>query len=246
MQLEVFSQGRSLLHILDPRVKLLVYLPFILLTALSNSLVQVPASLAAATTLAGIARIPGPRLFQRLAVVNFFMVFLWITLPFSISGDPLWNVGPLTVSREGVTLPLLITLKANAIALYTISLPGTSTIMSLSHAMLHLRVPGKLVTVFYFFYRYIGVIADEYSKMLRMLQAKGFHATTSIHTIKVYAFFTGMLFIKSHERSERVYNALLMRNFHGEFPLLAHFRLSQQDLIFSCSMSCLFLTIILL
>ena len=246
MQLEVFSNGTSLLHTLDPRVKLLVYLPLIMQAALSSDMHQVSASLAAGMILTGIAKLYSRLLVQRVAVLNVFMIFLWITLPFSISGDPLWNVGPLTVSREGVTLPLLITLKANAIALYTISLPGTSTIMSVSHAMLHLRVPGKLVTVFYFFYRYIGVIADEYSKMLRMLQARGFHATTSIHTIKVYAFFTGMLFIKSHERSERVYNALLMRNFHGEFPLLAHFRLSRQDLIFSCFMSCLFLTIILL
>ena len=243
MQLEVFSQGKSLLHTLDPRVKLLVYLPFILLTALSNNLVQVPASLAMATALAGIARIPGPRLFQRLAVVNLFMVFLWITLPFSIPGEPLWNAGPLMMSREGVTLPFLITLKANAIALYTISLPGTSTVMSLSHAMLHLRLPGKLVTVFYFFYRYISVIADEYARMLRMLQARGFHATTNTHTIKVYAFFTGMLFIKSIERSERVYHALLMRNFHGTFPLLTHFRLQKHDLTFTFFTTCLFLII---
>ena len=246
MQLEVFSNGRSLLHTLDPRVKLLVYLPLIMQTTLSNDIHRISASLATGIILTSIAKLYSRLLVQRIAVVNVFMIFLWVTLPFSISGDPLWNIGPLTVSREGMTLPLLITLKANAIALYTISLPGTSTIMSLSHAMLHLRIPGKLVTVFYFFYRYIGVIADEFSKMLRMLQARGFHATTSIHTIKIYAFFTGMLFIKSHERSVRAYNALLMKDFHGEFPLLAHFRLSRQDLIFSCFMICLFLIIIML
>ena len=246
MQLETFSQGKSLLHLLDPRVKLLAYIPFIFLTALSSDIFQVLVSLAAATTLAGIARLYSPLLFQRLLVVNVFMVFLWITLPFSISGEPLWNAGPLTASREGVTMPLLITLKANAIALYTISLPGTSTIISLSHAMLHLRFPEKIVTVFYFFYRYIGVIGDEYARMLRMLQARGFHAATSLHTIKVYAFFTGMLFIKSLERSERVYQALLMRNFHGAFPLLAHFRLKRQDLIFTFLITCFFLIISLL
>ena len=246
MQLEVFSKGNSLLHGIDPRVKLLVYLPFILLTALSDDTVQVLSALAAATMLAGLSRLFGPLLFQRLAVVNVFMLFLWITLPFSVAGEALWNSGFLKVSREGVTLALLITLKANAIALYTISLPGTSSVMSLSHVMLHLRFPGKLVTVFYFFYRYIGVIADEYVRMLRMLQARGFHATTSMHTIKIYAFFTGMLFIKSIERSERVYNALLMRNFHGSFPLLSHFRLERKDLIFAFFITALFLTIFLL
>ena len=246
MQLETFSQGKSMLHQLDPRVKLGAYIPFIFLTALINDIFQALASLAAATMLAGIAQLYSLLLFQRLFVVNVFMIFLWITLPFSIFGEPVWSIGPLTATREGASLPLLITLKANAIALYTMSLPGTSTVIALSHAMLHLRAPRKLVTVFYFFYRYIGVISDEYSKMLRMLQARGFRATTSIHTIRVYAFFAGMLFIKSHERSERVYNALLMRHFRGTFPLLAHFRVERQDLIFSCFMSCLFLTILML
>lgn len=246
MQLEVFSNGTSLLHSLDPRAKLLAYLPLIMLTALSSNIHQVSASLAVGIILTGIARLYSRLLVQRIAVVNAFMIFLWITLPFSISGDPLWHVGPLTASRQGTMLPFLITLKANAIALYTISLPGTSTIMSLSHAMLHLRVPGKLVTVFYFFYRYIGVIANEYSKMLRMLHARGFRSKTSLHTIRVYAFFTGMLFIKSHERSEKAYNALQMKGFSGKFPLLAHFNFRRQDLIFACLTGCLFLIIILL
>ena len=246
MQLEVFSKGSSLLHGIDPRVKLLVYLPLVLLTALSEDRVQVLSALALATLLAAFSHLFGALLFRRLAVVNIFMLFLWITLPVSVSGEPYWNSGFLNVSREGVALVLLITLKANAIALYTISLPGTSSVMSLSHAMLHLRLPGRLVTVFYFFYRYISVIADEYARMLRMLHARGFHATTSMHTIKVYAFFTGMLFIKSIERSERVYNALLMRSFHGSFPLLAHFRLERKDLAFAFFMTGLFLIIFLL
>ena len=246
MQLEVFSEGRSMVHALDPRVKTLAFLPLIVLTALSDDMRQVFASLAGGIILAGIAGLYNRLLVQRLAVVNVFMIFLWLTLPFSIAGEPLWNIGSLVISKEGVSLPLLITLKANAIALYTISLPGTSTIMSLSHAMLHLRVPGKLVTMFYFFYRYVGVITDEYLKMLRMLHARGFHAKTSIHTIKVYAFFIGMLFIKSHERSEKVYNSLLMRGFSGKFPLLAHFNVCHQDLFFACCMGCLFMIIILL
>lgn len=246
MQIEAFSKGRSPLHSTDPRMKLLACLPLILLTALSQDILQVTASLAGGIILAAVAGIYSRLLLQRLATVNVFMIFLWATMPFTISGEHFWNIGPLSISRQGVTLPLLITLKTNAIALYTIALPGTSTIIALSHAMLHLRVPGKLVTMFYFFYRYIGVIADEFSKMLRMLEARGFRASTSIHTIKVYAFFTGMLFIKSHERSERVYNALVMRNFHGDFPLLTHFTLKQRDLIFMAAMSCLFMLIVLL
>ncbi|MBL6957099.1 MAG: cobalt ECF transporter T component CbiQ [Chlorobium phaeobacteroides] len=246
MLLDAFSTGNSPLHTLDPRVKLLAYLPVIILTALSDDIRQTSVSLAGGIGLSGIAGFYNRLLLKRLAVVNVFMIFLWLTLPFSVSGEPLWDEGPLALSKAGVILCLLITIKANAIALYTVSLPGTSTIASLSHAMLHLRVPKKLVTMFYFFYRYTGVITDEYEKMLRMLHARGFRSKTSMHTVRVYAYFTGMLFIKSYERSERVYNALLMRGFDGQIPLLAHFNLRKQDLVFAWCMGGFVLIITLL
>jgi len=246
MLLDAFSTGNSPLHHLDPRVKLLAYLPVIILTALSDDIRQASLALAGGVCLAGIAGFYNRLLLKRLAVVNVFMVFLWLTLPFSVPGEPLWHTGPLALSRAGVALSLLITIKANAIALYTVSLPGTSSIASLSHAMLHLRLPEKLVTMFYFFYRYIGVIADEYEKMLQMLHSRGFSSKTSMHTVRVYAYFTGMLFIKSYERSERVYNALLMRGFSGQVPLLAHFNLHKQDMVFAFGMGCFVLIIILL
>ncbi|MCW8796097.1 MAG: cobalt ECF transporter T component CbiQ [Chlorobium sp.] len=246
MLLDAFSTGNSPLHTLDPRVKLLAYLPVTILTALSDDLRQASVALAGGIVLAGIAGFYTRLLLKRLAVVNVFLIFLWLTLPFSVSGEPLWHIGTLALSKNGVSLCLLITIKANAIALFTVSLPGTSTIASLSHAMLHLRVPKKLVTMFYFFYRYIGVIANEYENMLRMLHARGFRPDTSMHTVRIYAYFTGMLFIKSYERSERVYNALLMRGFNGQIPLLAHFTLRRQDLVFTWCMGGFVLIITLL
>lgn len=246
MRLEAFSNGNSILHKLDPRVKILAYLPLITLTALSTELRQASLSFAAGTITIYLAKVYGRLLVQRLAVVNVFMVFLWLTLPLSIPGETVWTAGSLRISREGLALSLLITIKTNAIALYTVSLLGTTTITALSHALQLLRVPGRLVTVFYFFYRYIGVITDEYEKMLRMLQARGFRSTTSIHTVRVYAYFIGMLFVKSYERSERAYSALLMRGFTGGFPLLTHFTFQRRDLVFACFMTSLFLTIMLL
>ena len=244
MNLDGFSQGDSPLHHLDPRMKIVAYLPLAVLTALIDSFFQVLLALTAALILAGTARIFSRLLLQRLAVVNMFMAFLWLTLPYSVSGEPLlWQAGALSPSIEGTALSLLLTLKTNAIALYTVSLPGTSTVMSLSHAMLHLRFPRKLVTIFYFFYRYTGVISREFSTMQRMLKARAFHATSNLHTVRVYGYFTGILFIRSIERAERVYHALVMRNFTGEFPLLFHFNARGNDIAFLCLMAVVILTI---
>ncbi len=237
MQLELFSNGTSLIHRLDPRIRILIYLPFIVLTALTTNILQTIAVLAAGTVLLSIGKLWSTRLLQRLAAVNTFMVFVWLTLPFSLSGAVLFQTGMLSISREGVELAVLISIKANAIAIMTISLLGTSSVIELAHAMLHLGLPSKLVTMFYLLYRYTGVIASEFERMNRMLQARGFSPSTGMHTLKTYAYFSGMLFIKSYERAERVYHALLSRGFNGMFPLLTHFSLTPADLLFATAAS---------
>ncbi len=246
MNLESFSQGDSLLHHIDPRMKIVAYLPLAGLTALIDSFSQAFSGLAAAIILAGIAKIFSRLLLQRLIVVNVFMMFLWLTLPFSVSGEPILHAGSLSMSREGIALSALLTIKTNAIALFTVSLPGTSTVISLSHAMLHLGFPRKLVTIFYFFYRYIGVVGREFSSMQRMLRSRAFQPSTNRYTVSVYGYFTGILFIRSLERAERIYHALVMRNFTGEFPLLTHFRTNGNDIAFLCVMTAVTLTIALL
>ena len=235
MQLELFSCGKSLLHHLDPRVKILIYLPFTLLAALTNYTPQTLATLTVGVTLLSLGQLWSRLLLQRLATVNTFMLFVWATLPLSLAGTTLFEAGPFSISREGVDLAMLITLKANAIAILTITLLGTTPVIALSHAMLHLGVPSKLVTIFYFLYRYTGVILSEFERMKRMLQSRGFSPSTGMHTLKTYAYFTGMLFIKSYERAERVYHALLLRGFTGTFPLLTHFTLTPKDIMFAAA-----------
>lgn len=246
MQLETFSGGKSILHALDPRLKLLVYLPFVFLTALTDERGVAAAMLLTGLLLAGMGRLYGGKLLERLAVVNVFMALLWLTLPFSVEGETIWRASVLRITREGVLLSLLITVKTNAIALFTIALPGTSTIIALTHAMLHLGMPEKPVTLFYFFYRYIGVVNEESEKMSRMLRVRGFRTQTGIHTIRVSAYFIGMLFIRSYERSERVYNALVMRGFTGWFPMLEHFSLHPRDAAFATLMGVVLITTLLL
>ena len=173
---------------------------------------------------------------SRLLVVNFFIIFLWLTLPFSINGEPLFSFVHLKYSWQGFIYTFCITLKANAIFLFTISILGTTEIFSLAHALAHLKVPKKLIHLFFFFYRYISVLHGEYEKLLSASKIRAFSPTTSLHTWKTYSYLAGMLFVRSYERSQRVYQALILRGFKGEFPLISHFRMRKEDFLFAFSM----------
>ena len=158
------------------------------------------------------------------------MALLWLFLPFTQPGDPV-PLGPLTASREGLLFAAALTLRTNAIVLATIALIGTTPVFELVHSLQHLHLPGKLVHVAFFSYRYIDVIQQEYLRLRDAMRIRCFRPRTSLHTYTSYAYLVGMLLVRSYERSQRVYQAMLCRGFKGQFPVYRHFQLHRNDLI---------------
>lgn len=237
MHLEEFAEGNTLLHRLDPRVKFLTALPLISIIAVMQGASGPLYALAVGVLLSALARLDIKKLISRLFVVNVFVLFLWLFLPFSMPGAAVFNIGPLSASYEGLVYVLGITLKCNAIVLVTISVLGTSEVMSLAHALVHLKVPKKLVYLFFFFYRYISVLHEEYSRLRNAMKLRGFRPGTNMHTYRSYAYLVGMLLVRSYERSQRIYRAMLCRGFKGHFPLISHFHLHKTDIAFGILMA---------
>ena len=237
MHLEEFAEGNSILHRLDPRVKLVAAVPLALVVALMQGHEGPLRGLVLAVVLVAIAKLDIKKVAVRLAVVNVFVLMLWAFVPFSHPGSEVFSIGPLAASREGLALALGITLKCNAIVLFTIALLGTSQVMNLAHALVHLKVPEKLVHLFFFFYRYLGVLHDEYTRLRTALRVRAFAPRTDMHTYRAFAWLLGMLIVRSFERSGRIYQAMLLRGFHGHFPVIDHFTLGKKDMAFGALMA---------
>ena len=237
MHLEEFAEGSSFLHRLDPRVKFLAIVPYVLVIAIMPGQTGPFAALLVSTLLTALARIDMKKLLSRLVAVNVFIFLLWVFIPFSYPGEAVFQIGPLTATREGILYALSITLKTNAIVLATIAILGTSEVFSLAHALIHLKVPDKLVHLFFFFYRYISVLHEEYSRLKNAMLIRCFRSGTNMHTYRTYAYLVGMLIVRSYERSQRIYQAMLCRGFKGRFPVASHFRLGKVDVAFGLSMA---------
>jgi cobalt/nickel transport system permease protein len=171
----------------------------------------------------------------RLALVNGFILFLWLFLPFTYPGEALYTIGPLTVHKEGVWYALLITLKSNAILMAAIVLLGTSPVFSLVHALSHMGVPDKLVHLFFFCFRYIHLIHDEYHRLVRSMKIRGFRPHTNVHTYRSYAYLVGMLLVRSFDRSARILDAMKCRGFQGRFYILHHYEMKKTDYLLTVS-----------
>jgi len=232
MMEEDFAQGNSLLHSTDARVKIVVTFALVLMVAITDNFTVVSCALLGALALSSLAFLPFTLVVKRLLAANSFILFLWITLPLTYGGDPLFNVGPFSFSREGITLSALITLKTNTIVLTIIALLATSTIASLGHALEGLGLPGRLSFLLLFSYRYIFVIYQEYLRLVRAAHMRCFQPSTNIHTYKTFAYLFGMTLVKSYNRGARIHQAMLLRGFNGHLIPLSHHKITRTDIIF--------------
>ncbi len=233
MHLETFAKGDSPLHRLDPRAKLLAATAYSLVVGLGTTLTLGGAALGVALTAVLSARLPLGAVARRLGAVNLFMALLWVMLPLHLVPDPhsLWGLA-WSWDPSGLLLAAVITLKANAIALALMALLATSTMNDLFHALAHLRVPTKLVQIFLFFYRYLHVLHREYHRLTQAMRARGFTPGNNLHTYRSYAHLAGVLLVRSYDRAQRVYQAMLCRGYSGTLWLLDHFSWGSRENLF--------------
>jgi cobalt/nickel transport system permease protein len=228
MHLETFAHGHSVFHRMDPRAKLPAAAAFSIVVGISTTNSALWAAMSISIVVLLAARLPLYPLIKRLWAVNVFIVFLWLVLPWRLELAQGWNWS-LVWDPRGLALAGKITLKANAIVMILIGLLSTSPINNLFHALAHLRVPVKLVHMFLFFYRYLHVLHREYHKLALAIKARGFQPANNLHTYQTYAHLAGMVLVKSYDRAEKVYQAMLCRGFSGTYWLLDHFHWSRRE-----------------
>lgn len=229
---EPFAGGNSLLHKRDPKAKVLAAVLFIAIIAVTNSPVVAATGLFVSLCLLAFARLPLVPVGKRLLGANTFTLFLWVTLPLTYGAGEQISLGSLLVSKSGLFMAFLITLKTNAIVLCLIALIGTSQFVDIGHALQRLKVPPRLCFLLLFSYRYIFVIHQEYLKLRRAAQLRCFTPQTSLHTYSTYAYLFGMTLVKSWNRAQRVQQAMVLRGFNGRLIPLKSSTMQKDDVIF--------------
>ena len=229
----------------DPRLRLLTALLFALTTV---SLQQTPLLLlvlAASLLSALFTGLTGSLLLKRLLAMEGFMILLLIMLPFSVPGDSLFTLGSFSASTQGLDRVLQIVLKANAIVIMLMTLIGTLEPVVLGHALGQLRLPEKLIHLFLFTVRYIGVLFDEYQRLRMAMRARAFVAGSNRHTWRSFGWLIGMLLVRSLERSQRILAAMKCRGFNGRLYLITTEHWQRRDSVILSILSLFFLLLLL-
>lgn len=183
------------------------------------------------------------RFLKSFFAVNLFIFLIWIILPFNIPGKEIFNILRFKITEEGIKYTLNITIKANLIFLTNFVLIFSSHPITTIHALHHLHIPEKIVNLLFFSIRYIPVIDEEKNRLERAIKIRAFKPRNNIHTYKTIGNLVGFIILNSYERADRVYKAMILRNFSGIFWTYHHFNWSKRDTIlrFFCIIYFLFL-----
>jgi cobalt/nickel transport system permease protein len=227
LDLDRYIDRQSAFHRADARVKFIATVAFIV----AVSLLPVGAYLAlglawlAVIGAASVARV-GPFLPARRAFLAAPFLLAAFPLIFTRPEDPLATIalGPLTltISGEGLRLFTTIALKSWISVQAALLLAFTTPFHELVDALRQLRLPRIMVSIISFMYRYLGVLAAESSRMSRARAARsavapdGRRGGSIAWRAKVTGGLVGALFLRSYERSERIYAAMQARGFEGE------------------------------
>lgn len=222
-----YHHAHSPLHTLDPRVKVLVTIAFILSNALLPDGAWIAFALAWGFVLMA-SRASGLGLlftFKR-SFIAFPFALAAITVLFSIPGEPFasfqWMMWHFTITDAGLLRFVSIVVRSWLSVQMAILLVAVTEFPKIIHALRHLRVPAVIAVIISFLYRYLFVLADEVMRLLRAREARS--ATVAgnrsggsvMWRAKIAGNMAGQLFLRSYERSDRVYNAMLSRGYKGE------------------------------
>lgn len=228
----VAGDPASPLHRLDPRAKLIGF-GGITVVAVSTPLAAWPvfAGCAAALALiAAVARVGPGTIWTRVRVILPLVIFVAVFLPF-VRGGPQVSVGPFTLSEAGLATFALVTAKATIGTLSAVLLGATTSFPDILHGLERLRVPSLLVVIAAFMYRYVFVIADEAHRMRAAVASRGYRPRHLGQAAAIGRMITA-LFLRSYERGERVYLAMLARGYAGSMPRLASLAFRRADVAF--------------
>jgi cobalt/nickel transport system permease protein len=154
---------------------------------------------------------------RRLAFEAPFLLFA-LALPFLATG-PRVSVLGLSLSAHGLWGAWNVISKATLGVATTILLAATTPVAEILSGLERLHMPRALTTIAHFMVRYADVITGEMRRM-RIARTSRAYQPRFFWQVGPIASSLGSLFVRSYERGERVYLAMVARGYTESIPVI--------------------------
>jgi cobalt/nickel transport system permease protein len=220
--IEDLSGRKGLLQAINPIAKLVAVVALIVASLFIFDVTHLLVICLIPIFLAVASRIPLKHFFSRTAFIFFLAVLISIPILFLTAGTPILsgNVGAfsIAITSEGLTRFLVFTLRVWFCVATLITFILSTGFEKMLRLLSAIRVPHLIVQLFSLTYRYFFVSIHEAQSVLIGKEARTYvhKKTINMQGLKDLGAVIATLFIRTYERSERVYLAMKARGFEIE------------------------------
>jgi cobalt/nickel transport system permease protein len=225
--LDPYRDTGSRVHGMDPRIKLVLALAFILAVTTTPPALWPAyiAFLALVWSSAFMARLSPLRVLRRSLIGIYFSSVVILSVPFVREGATMahfplfrWDV---TITDQGLMLLLGVIAKSWLSVTAATVLISSTRFAELLQAMTALRIPRIMVAIVGFTYRYLFVLVEEAQRMAvardsRSAEPDERKGGTILWRARVLGGMLASLLLRSYERSERIFEAMTSRGYSGQ------------------------------
>lgn len=221
-----FFPGNSAVHRLDPRVKTVLTIAFIIALFLAAGPVSYAVILVFLAAIIGISGI-SPRLVVRgLRPILFIILFTAVLNLFYTPGDYIWQWGWLHISKQGIAVAFFMVLRLMLLIIATSMLTYTTSPIQLTDGLerllgplKRLRVPvHELSMMMSIALRFIPTLIEETEKIIAAQKARGadFDSGNILQRAKALVPILVPLFISAFRRADELATAMECRLYRGD------------------------------
>ena len=215
-----YSEGNSLLHKLDARVKVIcAFVAVFGIVILSHWQM----ALLALITCLGLVLYSKTSLkvyLRRLLYPIYIIVFISVIQPFTFGSNVIAVVPGLSlpVYQEGISFAILIFTRCLAAVAVLNLLILVTPITTLLDSLAWFRIPSVIIDTMMLMFRFISIISEESARMYKAQQSRcGYSKSLNyLKKLRNYGTLAGMLLIRSFDRALKVGDAMASRGYTGK------------------------------
>lgn len=233
-----YAARPGFLQSLDPRIKTLTFLLFIVLTIITKSIVILLCLYGLSLVLMYLSKIPVGFFLKRTWIfIPLFSIFVVIPSLFSMfsPGEAIATLNifgyKLTVTRQGLSGAELFVMRVLNSVSFAVLLSITTRHFELLKVLRIFRIPQVFVMTVGMCYRYIFLFVETVENTYMAIKSRiggRIHYKKGQHIV---AWNIAYLWSRSYRMNEEVYNAMLSRGYRGEPVILNRFRMKLKDLL---------------
>ncbi|MGJ0847637.1 energy-coupling factor transport system permease protein [Tissierella praeacuta DSM 18095] len=243
-----YFPGNTIIHKLDPRVKIIIISLFIASLFFINTFIPYIFILSFIFTVVKISKVPLKFILKGIKPLLFIILITFSINIFMTKGEVLFEIGPLTVTKEGLYLAVFMALRLIFLITGTSLLTLTTSPIALTDGIEKLLSPLKriglpaheLAMMMTIALRFIPTLLEETDKIMKAQMARGadFESGNILSRAKNLVPLLVPLFINAFRRADELATAMEARCYRGgdNRTRLNELKLEKIDIIILMSM----------